>query len=79
VEKPDLARMVVAGLCAAPRLGPASGLRGISMRVCKESISIIGLFEDLVAEQWGCCVCQVCSNGQRVCVYGDFGCDPGCV
>jgi hypothetical protein len=70
----DLLEFGVPGKPDRAKVGGASEISGLSIRVCKDKTSIIAVYKNPEMNLDGCCACGPCG----VCVYGSFGCDPGC-
>lgn len=53
-----------------PRVGGASHVVAFSIRICKDSVTTIAIYDDPMMNAMGCCTC--CDNG--CCVYGNSDC-----
>lgn len=56
-----------------PRVGNASHIVSVSIRICPKAVTIIAIHDDPQLNNMGCCYC--CPNG--CCVYGNSGCGCG--
>ena len=62
------------------RMGRADELQSVSLRVCKDAVSVIAvyLYRDCDLNIQGCYACCTC-NGIKSCVYGSNDCWCECV
>ena len=70
----DILEIEVPGKSDYAKVGGASEIVGVSIRICKDKTSVIAVYKNPEMNLNGCCVCGPCGT----CVYGSWGCDPGC-
>jgi hypothetical protein len=70
----DILEIEVPGHKNRAKIGNASEMAGVSIRVCKDKTSVIAVYHKAELSLSGCCACGPCG----VCVYGSILCDPGC-
>jgi hypothetical protein len=73
VIEDDILKIELEGCGHHPRVGGASHIHSVSVRVCAKSVTTIALYDDPDMNAMGCCYC--CANG--CCVYGNSGCGCG--
>jgi hypothetical protein len=69
----DRLKISIPGYDVQPKVGGASKIQAISLRMCGERASIIAIYSDPMMNTKGCCACCV-KDGVQWCVYGDSGC-----
>ena len=70
----DILEIEVPGKENKAKVGGASDISDISIRICENETSIIPIYKTPKNNIYGCCACGSCG----VCVYGSSACDPGC-
>jgi hypothetical protein len=73
----DRVLVKIEGVNATARVGGASSLTDISVRVCRDTITFIACYSQHEMNRKGCCAC--CTSGDtRICVYGYSECYVDC-
>lgn len=70
VSDEDVVEIDLAELGLKPKIGKFSALSAISVIVCGEKTTTIGLYKDPILNPLRCCYCR----GSVCCVYGESGC-----
>lgn len=63
---------------AKPRICDGDKLAGISIRYCPDTISVIGVYDDIEMNLNGCCESCTTNDGRKVTCYGSVWCEPNC-
>lgn len=63
---------------AKPRICDGQKLAGVSIRYCPDTLSVIGIYENLEMNLGGCCESCTTSDGRKITCYGSSWCEPNC-
>lgn len=78
IDAKDVAEFDFAPMKWKPRMGGASKMKALSVRVCKTSKTAIAVYDEPMMNAMGCCDCCTCPDGTTCCAYGDSDCYCGC-
>ncbi len=70
IIKDDVLHLSIPELRSKIKIGGASHMEAVSIRICSESFSVIAIYDDPAMNRHGCCA--HCSGGASI--YGDWGC-----